>query len=66
MTVTGQTAVSYAWDAANHLTGITQGTTSVAFQYDNATRRTQLALPNGIVVAYSYDADSRVSAMTWT
>jgi RHS repeat-associated protein len=43
-----------------------QGSTSIAFQYDNANRRTQLTLPNGIVVAYSYDSDSRVSGMTWT
>ncbi len=66
MTVAGQTQVSYDWDNANRLSGITQGSTSVAFQYDNANRRTQLTLPNGIVVAYTYDTDSRVSGMTWT
>ncbi len=66
MTVPRQTQVSYSWDNANRLIGITQGSTSVAFQYDNANRRTQLTQPNGIVVAYAYDADSRVSGMTWT
>ncbi len=67
MTVVGQpAAASYAWDNANRLTGITQGSASVAFNYDSASRRTTLTLPNGIVVAYSYDKDSRVSAMTWT
>ena len=29
MTVVGQTQVSYGWDNANRLTGITQGTTSI-------------------------------------
>ena len=66
MTVPGQSQVSYTWDDANRLTGITQGSMSVAFQYDNANRRTQLTLPNGIVVAYSYDGDSRVSGITYT
>ena len=36
MTVVGQPTVSYGWDNANRLTGITQGTTSVPFGYDNA------------------------------
>ena len=67
MTVVGQpAAASYAWDNANRLTGITQGSALVSFNYDSASRRTTLTLPNGIVVAYSYDNDSRVSAMTWT
>jgi YD repeat-containing protein len=66
MLVAGQTQVSYSWDNANRLTGITQGTASVGFQYDNANRRTQLTLPNGVTVAYSYDSDSRVSGITYT
>jgi RHS repeat-associated protein len=66
MTVIGQTEVSYTFDNANRLTGITQGSSSVAFAYDGANRRTSLTLPNGIVVAYSYDSDSRVSGLTWT
>ncbi|WP_414645318.1 RHS repeat-associated core domain-containing protein [Candidatus Binatus sp.] len=66
MTVAGQPQVSYAWDNANRLTGITQGSTSVSLNYDNANRRTSLTLPNGIVVAYTYDSDSHVKGMTWT
>jgi len=54
MTVVGQpAAASYAWDNANRLTGITQGSASVSFNYDSASRRTTLTLPNGIEVAYS-------------
>ena len=67
MTVVGQPTVSYGWDNANRLIGITQGTTtSIPFGYDNADRRTTLTLPNGIVLTYGYDNDSRVTAMTWT
>ena len=49
MTVSGQAAVGYGYDAANRLTGITQGSTTVGFGYDGAGRRTSLTLPNGTV-----------------
>jgi RHS repeat-associated protein len=65
MTVVGQPAVSYGWDNANRLTGITQGST-VVLNYDNANRRINLTLPNGILLTYGYDNDSRVTSMTWT
>ncbi len=64
MAVPGQSQTSYAWDNANRLTGITQGTTSVILSYDAANRRTQLSLPNGVILAYTYDADSH--AVTWS
>jgi YD repeat-containing protein len=48
------------------LTGITQGTASIPIAYDNADRRTSLTLPNGILLTYTYDSDSRVTAMIWT
>jgi RHS repeat-associated protein len=50
----------------DRVTGITQASSAVAFQYDNANRKTQLTLPNGIQVAYNYDGDSRVTEMIWT
>ncbi len=54
MTVVGQpAAASYAWDNANRLTGITQGSASVSFAYDTANRKTTLTLPNGVTVAYT-------------
>lgn len=37
MTVAGQSAVSYTWDNANRLTGITQGS-NVGLSYDAANR----------------------------
>jgi RHS repeat-associated protein len=36
------------------------------FNYDNASRRTTLTLPNGVTVAYTYDNESRVSGITYT
>jgi RHS repeat-associated protein len=64
--IVGQPSVSYVWDNANRLTGISQGTTSIPFHYDNANRRTTLTLPNGILVAYAYDNDSHITGMAWT
>lgn len=66
MTVAGQPTVSYGWDNANRLTGITQGSASIPIVYDNADRRYTLTLPNGILLTYSYDNDSHVTGMTWT
>ncbi len=63
MTVVGQPAVSYTWDNANRLTGITQGSSSVGFSYDNSNRRTTLTLPNGVTVAYTYNALRLVSPL---
>ena len=65
MSVPGQSQTSYAWDNANRLTGITQGTSSVGLVYDNASRRTTLTLPNGVTVAYTYDAGSHVTGLTY-
>ena len=64
--VTGQTAVSYTYDNANRLTQITRGTPTVSFAYDNANRRSSLTLPNGIVMSYSYDDSSELTAITYT
>jgi YD repeat-containing protein len=66
ISVHGQSPVSYNWDAATRLTGITQGSSSVAVSYDNANRQTQLTLPNGVVAAYTYEANGRVTGITWT
>jgi RHS repeat-associated protein len=66
MTVTGQTAVSYAYDSANRLTQITQGTPTVSFVYDNANRRSTLTLPNGIVTSYGYDDASELTGIIYT
>jgi RHS repeat-associated protein len=65
MTVVGQPQVSYNFDNADRLTGITQGSQSVGFSYDSANRRTCLTLPNGVIVSYGYDNDSRVTSLSY-
>src|SRR5260370_24592157 len=72
----GGTAVnySYAWDNANRLSGIYQGTGgcsstgggAAGFSYDNANRRAQLTLPNEVTVAYTYDNDSHVTGISYS
>jgi RHS repeat-associated protein len=68
--VTGQSSVCYSYDTASRLTGIGQGTcpvgtNSTKLTYDNANRPNTLTLPNGIVLTYGYDDDSRVVGMTY-
>jgi RHS repeat-associated protein len=65
MTVAGETPVSYSYDAANRLLGVTQGTFSSSLFYDDAGRRTRLVLPNGINVLYFYDKASRLTNITY-
>lgn len=64
-TVTGQSAVNYSYDNPGRMYQITQGTTSTAIGYDAANRRSTLTLPDGIVLAYGYDNDSRVTSMNY-
>ena len=59
-------AASSGYDGADRLTSVTQGAASVELTYDAANRRSTLTLPNGIVVSYSYDADSQVTALSYT
>ncbi len=66
MTVAGQSAMNYAYDAGDRLTTITQGTSTVSFGYDDGNRRTSLTLPNGIEVTYDHDAASQLTDMTYT
>jgi RHS repeat-associated protein len=65
MTVTGQPIVTYSWDDANRLRGITQGTTTASINYDTLGRRTSLTLPNGVNVQYTYDAASHLTGITY-
>ncbi|MGH6693575.1 MAG: RHS repeat-associated core domain-containing protein, partial [Gammaproteobacteria bacterium] len=44
---------------------ITQGSTGVTIAYDAAGRRTSVTRPSGVVSEYTYDAASRVTALTY-
>ena len=48
------------------VTAITQGSSAVGINYDNANRRTSLTLPNGVTVGYSVDNDSRITGLTYS
>jgi YD repeat-containing protein len=61
LTVPGQSVVNYTFDAANRLTQITQGATTVGFTYDAASRRATLTLQNGIVMSSVNSLEPSVS-----
>ena len=65
MTPSGATQVSYGFDAADRLTGITQGTSMVSLAYDAADRRTTLTLANGVTVSYGYDNANELTGLTY-
>jgi YD repeat-containing protein len=56
----GLPAVTYGYDANSRLTGIAQGPQTASLTYDPSSRRTSLALPNGITVEYQYDDAARL------
>jgi RHS repeat-associated protein len=66
MTVLGQPAVSYTYDNADRLTGITQGSSAVSIALDADSRRTSLTLPNGVVGTYSYDTGSQLTGISYS
>jgi RHS repeat-associated protein len=66
MTVSGQSPVTYTYDAASRLRTITQAPLNpVDIQYDAVGRRTSLALPNQVSTEYQYDAASRLTALIY-
>jgi len=58
MTVVGQPQVTYAYDNADRLTQVQQGTSTTTIAYDIAGRRISLTLPNTNSVAYTFNATS--------
>ena len=57
--------MTYAYDNADRLTGITQGSAQVGFTYDAASRRSTLTLPNGIVATYTYDTANQLTGINY-
>jgi RHS repeat-associated protein len=60
-----RSAMTYAYDNADRLTAITQGSAQVGFTYDAASHHSTLTLPKGIVVTYSYDTANQLSGITY-
>ncbi len=50
----GTVSLAYAYDPANRLTQVTQGTLQWTFAYDSAGNRTRLTQPNGTTTTYAY------------
>jgi len=66
MTVSGQSPVTYSYDAASRLRTITQAPLNpVTIDYDALGRRTMLTLPNQVSTEYQYDAASRLTALIY-
>lgn len=66
MQVNGLAPVSYGYDANSRLIQIERGTQNATLTYDAANRRTSLTQPNGITVAYTYNAASHLISQTYT
>src|SRR5207244_3858875 len=65
MQAASQAQVSYTYDNANRLTGISQGSTSLSFDYDTAGRRISATLPGGVTASYSWDVASQLTGITY-
>jgi RHS repeat-associated protein len=65
MAVAGQPIVNYTYDTLDRLTNIAQGSSSVGLQYDSASRRQSVTLPNGVIVANAYDAAGHINGVTY-
>ena len=65
MQVPGQALVTYAYDNADRLTGVTQGAVVTTYGNDAANRRTSATLPNGVTAAYVYDTASQLTSITY-
>jgi RHS repeat-associated protein len=66
MTVGSLAPVTYAYNKANQLTGITQGTSSVSLTFDAAGRPNTVTLPDGVVETSGYDDASELTSITYT
>jgi len=57
---------AYAYDPADRLTAITQGSAVVTPTYDDAGRLLTLTYPNGMVATSTYDPAGRLATLTYT
>src|SRR5207247_10798736 len=65
MTVAGQSDVTYTYDDGNRLMQIAQGSSTAAFTYDSAGRRTSLTMTNAMTTTYTYDAASDLTGLSY-
>jgi RHS repeat-associated protein len=65
MTVPNQAQTNYTYEDDEVLTGITQGTSSVAFKYDADLRPTKTTLPDGVVESSKYNSGSQLTKLNY-
>lgn len=65
MTPSGGAQVTYAYDNADRITQIAQGSSTVGFTYDDANRRMTLTLANGVTLTYGYDNADQLTSITY-
>ena len=66
MKVGSLSTLTYTYNNANQPTAITQGTSSVGFDYDATGRPKTLTLPDGIVQTYGYDDANELTSIAYT
>lgn len=63
--VQGPRSMTFSYDDANHLIGITDPLSrSITFTYDAAGRVATQTLPNGHVITFGYDANGNLTSLT--
>ncbi len=65
MTVNSNPTISYTFDAAERLTKISQGSTSVLLAPDAANRPGTITYPNGVVGSYQFDAANQLLSLSY-
>jgi RHS repeat-associated protein len=61
----GTTTVTYAYDPAGNLTGLSEADGTTTYHYDAADRLTSMADPFGQTTTFGYDAADRRTSVTW-
>jgi RHS repeat-associated protein len=62
--VTGQSAVSYSYDAVGNLTSASMPQASTSFTYNPRNQLSGMTRPNGVFSAYTYDVAARLLTLT--
>jgi len=65
MSLEGEEAAAYGYNADGQLTGITTPNGDVSFAYDHEGSRSQTVLPDGDSENYSYNAGSQLTGITY-
>lgn len=62
--ITQGTCITYAYDTSGNLTQRLDQTGTTTFGFDRQNRQTSQSTPDGVVVSYGYNRDSRMTTLT--